>query len=447
MQALTITSMLAGNMDAIYARLVQYLSQRCQLPLNYATPTDWQTRERLFVTGEASGGFMCGLIYTRKTTTLEPLVAPIMAAARYQHRPVYFSDVIVRADSAFGDFAALRGQRWALNERASFSGHAVVCDHLNTLGETHAYFGDAVVVGSHGNAITAVVAGEAAAAAIDSTVLERAIALNPALTTHIRSIAALGPSPIPPMVVQKNMPLPLKQQLREVLMTMHQDPDGAALLNEAGIAQFVAVSDADYDDIRKKAAATQWVTLSPAERERSFALPQHSMRDLAALEHMRKALLEVLPTVPGPGKYIYPDPSSEHHRQIVVDLAPLKSGQALAVVGFFGQRNWNCPAEILREIDDADAALVRDLVRFPYAVSYSSLKLADGNWGNLVVLNATDGIEAWREGEVHKQVVDGPSPHFYSTIRLHRGVMPGGLGSPVQLRSVKLFDYRGKMTE
>ena len=91
--------------------------------------------------------------------------------------------------------------------------------------------------------------------------------------------------------------------------------------------------------------------------------------------------------------------------------------------------------------------LVRDLVRFPYAVSYSSLKLADGNWGNLVVLNATDGIEAWREGEVHKQVVDGPSPHFYSTIRLHRGVMPGGLGSPVQLRSVKLFDYRGKMTE
>ncbi len=439
--------MLAGNMDAIYARLVQYLSQRCQLPLDYATPADWQTRERLFDSGEASGGLMCGLIYTRKTATLEPLVAPIMAAARYQHRPVYFSDVIVRADSAFGDFAALRGQRWALNERASFSGHAVVCHHLHTLGETHAYFGDAVVVGSHSHAIAAVVAGEAAAAAIDSTVLERAIALNPALASQIRSVAALGPSPIPPMVVQKNMPPSLKQQLREALTTMNQDPMGAALLNEAGIAQFVAVNDADYDDIRQKAAATQWVTLSPAERERSFAHPQNSARDLAVLEHMRKALLEVLPTLSGPGTYIYPDPTSERHRQIVIDLARLKSGQALAVVGFCGQRNWDCPAEISHEIDLADKALVRDLSVFPYTVSYSSLKLADGNWINLVILNAADGIEAWREGKTHKQVVDGPSPHFYSTIRLHRGVMPGGLGSPVQLRSVKLFDYRGEMTD
>ena len=67
---------------------------------------------------------------------------------------------------------------------------------------------------------------------------------------------------------------------------MHTDLDGRELLAEAGIARFVAVHDADYDDIRQKAATTRWVTLSPAERERDFAHPQHTAHDLAALEYI-----------------------------------------------------------------------------------------------------------------------------------------------------------------
>ena len=97
-------------MDAIYARLVASLSLRTQIPLNYLALPDWAAREQLFNTGNATFGMMCGLIYTHKSTQFDLLAAPIMAATRYHHQPVYFSDVIVRADSPIHHFTDLRGK-------------------------------------------------------------------------------------------------------------------------------------------------------------------------------------------------------------------------------------------------------------------------------------------------------------------------------------------------
>lgn len=446
MQIFNVTSILAGNMDAIYARLVASLSLRTQIPLNYLALPDWAAREQLFNTGNATLGMMCGLIYTHKSAQFDLLAAPIMAAARYHNQPVYFSDVIVRADSPIHHFADLRGKRWAFNERVSFSGHAIVCAHLHQMGETHAYFGSAIAVGSHANAIRAVLAGEAAAAAIDSTVLERAKVLDPNLVGQLRHVATLGPSPIPPIVIQKNAPPTIKQQLSEALLTMHTDVDGRELLAEAGIARFVAVHDADYDDIRQKAATTRWVTLSPAERERDFAHPQHTAHDLEALEYMRQTLLTNMPNVNEIDTYFFALNDQPAHRVVVIDPQALKSRQALAVVGFFGQRNWQCPDSVVTAINKIDVELVQGLFRFAYAVSYSSMKLPDGNWGNLIVLKDFEGIEKWREVQPHPYATDVLSPYFYDSVRLHRGTMSHGLISPITLIGLKLYDFRDQRT-
>ncbi len=433
-------------MDAIYARLVASLSLRTQIPLNYLALPDWAAREQLFNTGNATFGMMCGLIYTHKSSQFDLLAAPVMAATRYHNQPVYFSDVIVRADSPIHHFADLRGKRWAFNERVSFSGHAIVCAHLHQMGETHAYFGSAIPVGSHANAIRAVLAGEADAAAIDSTVIERAMVLDPDLVGQLRHVAALGPSPIPPIVIQKNAPLTVKQQLSEALLTMHTDPAGRELLAEAGIARFVAVHDADYDDIRQKAATTRWVTLSPAERERDFAHPQHTPRDLSVLEYMRQTLLANISNINDAGTYFFTLNSQPTHRAIVIDPQILQSEQSLVVVGFFGQRNWQCPDAVVTAIDRTDIALVQGLFQFDDAVSYSTLKLDNGNCGNLVVLKNFDGIKKWREVQPHPYATDVLSPYYYDSVRLHHGVMPRGLITPIELTGLKLYDFRDMRT-
>ena len=47
------------------------------------------------------------------------------------------------------------------------------------------------------------------------------------------------------------MPRAIRQELQHRLLTMHEDPAGRRILDEALVDRFVVVDDGDYDDIRK----------------------------------------------------------------------------------------------------------------------------------------------------------------------------------------------------
>jgi len=78
--------------------------------------------------------FICGLPfvqYQRVTPTqLEALVAPVMQAERYQNRPVYFSEVIVKADRNFKTFSNLLGKTLCFNDPGSNSGYNLLRHRL-----------------------------------------------------------------------------------------------------------------------------------------------------------------------------------------------------------------------------------------------------------------------------------------------------------------------------
>src|SRR5437588_134439 len=125
--------------------------------------------------GSVGVAFLCGLPYVRlcaqRPGMLQPLAAPILDEARYQDRPVYFSDVIVHRDSPFLSFEDLRGRSWAYNDPDSFSGWLLVRHYLVQMGETEAFFGRLAFSGWHQESIRRVHAGEIDASAIDSQVL------------------------------------------------------------------------------------------------------------------------------------------------------------------------------------------------------------------------------------------------------------------------------------
>ncbi len=215
----------------------------------------WEERLSQIEAGGIDMGWVCGAYYVHMVARLEPavelLAAPVMAGERYGGRPIYFSDVVVRAGSTFASFADLRGARWAINEPGSHSGYGVVAWHLARLGETWGLFGNVIASGAHQRSLEMILRNEVDAAAIDSTVLETELRARPHLASQIRIIAALGPSPIPPVVVQRRLPLALRRALRQSFATMHDDPTGRAILDEAHIAHFTLIEDADYDPLRQ----------------------------------------------------------------------------------------------------------------------------------------------------------------------------------------------------
>lgn len=252
---LRFTSIQAPNADPLCRAICDYLGSVLSIPTQFVNDLPWQEREAELDSGDIQVGWICGLPYTWKARQNPPLVhllaAPVMAGPRYNDQPIYFSDVVVREDSPITSFLDLRGRTWAYNEPHSQSGHNITRYKLASIGEKRAYFGKVVAAGSHQRALAWVLEGIVDASAIDSTVLETELAQDPSLQTRIRTIDILGPSPIPPWVVTPSLSEKLRSRLLDALLRMHLDPHGSKILAQGGTARFAAVSDQDYDPIRR----------------------------------------------------------------------------------------------------------------------------------------------------------------------------------------------------
>jgi len=230
---------------------------RLGVPTQFVHDMPWQEREWRFDLGEVEVCWMCGWPYARRadsSSAVGLITAPVMAGSRYRDRPVYFSDVVVRADSTFQTFNDLRGAAWAYNERMSHSGYVVVRHFLAQQKIYSGFFGSVVESGSHQSSIELILSGAVDASAIDSTVLEAMQLQRPDIKALLRVVETIGPSPAPPWVVRSSVPKDLRDGLRKEFLAMHESGEGRAILQGAGIRRFAAVDDQYYDAIREMAA-------------------------------------------------------------------------------------------------------------------------------------------------------------------------------------------------
>jgi ABC-type phosphate/phosphonate transport system substrate-binding protein len=251
---LVFANFLAPNMTSVYADVAARVGRALGAParLIEGKSLEW-LRD-----GSVDVAFLCGLPYVRlcgeQPGRLRPLAAPILDEARYQDRPVYFSDVIVRCDSPFRSFGDLRGHSWAYNEPGSFSGCLLVRHHLLEIGETEAFFGRLTFSGRHQESIRQVLTGDVDAAAIDSHVLGVERLRNPDLAEEIRVLIALGPSTVPLIAATSTLSQAEQERVRHALCALGTDPVSRDVLASGLIRRFTPIDDRAYDDIRQKMA-------------------------------------------------------------------------------------------------------------------------------------------------------------------------------------------------
>lgn len=246
---------LAPNMFAQFAAVADYLAHAVgeQATLE-ASPHDSPLHDPRITEGTFAIAFMCGLPMSIRLTeapdSLTVLGAAVPAAPRYQGRPIYYSDLLVRADSPYHTFTDLRGARFCYNDPASNSGYNVIRHFMLQRGLTDGFFGSAsgsvFQSGSHQKSIAAILEGRADVASIDTLVFDRAAQLDPTLLSNLRAIETLGPFPIPPVVVNAKLPSDQIQAMRAALLALHDDPAMGQVLRDAHIDRYVAVNADDY---------------------------------------------------------------------------------------------------------------------------------------------------------------------------------------------------------
>ena len=245
--------------------VIRFVQQSTGIEIEFVDWMTWHGREAALDRGEIHLAWICGLPYVQKADVrparVRLLAAPVMAGNRYQGRPRYFSDVIVRSATSILQFTDLRNAVWGYNELHSHSGYNLVRYELAQRGLDGSYFSHVVQTGSHQQAIEAVLQGHIDAAAIDSTVLETELRHRPPLVADLRAIATFGPSPIPPLVASTLLQKEVADSIREALLTMHRSHVGQALLERHQAVRFAAVDDEDYDPIREMTKIAEAVSL------------------------------------------------------------------------------------------------------------------------------------------------------------------------------------------
>jgi phosphonate transport system substrate-binding protein len=262
---LRFVTFLAPNMLPVYRFLADRIGQRLGRPVELVVGTSFDQFEH----SEVDLGVICGLPYVwladRRPSPVELLAAPVLAGDRYGGRPVCYSDVIVGRDTPITCLEELRGCSWAYNEPASHSGHTIALYSLVRMGAQPGFLARVVEAGFHQRAIRLVHEGAVDAAAIDAQVLGIELRDHPGLADGLRVVGSFGPSTIQPVVAASRLPGWLKDQVRDLLVELGDDPTARPALDHGLIDHFTPVDDGAYDDIRAMLATIQaagWTSLT-----------------------------------------------------------------------------------------------------------------------------------------------------------------------------------------
>ena len=128
-------------------------------------------------------------------------------------------------------------------------------------------------------------------------------------------------------------------------------------------------------------------------------------------------------------------------RTVVCNPTGLAATTDVRIVGFFGERRRDSDTQ--GRIDQLERQLLTQFREFPGVLSYSSIELVDDSWANLVVHTDDGDREAWRNGRVHREAAEDASPDHYRSVRIHHGLLHGGVCSSnmIRLLRTKYWDY------
>lgn len=256
---LRLVSYLAPNMFWFYKAVGAYLGRVFDVQVHIVQSEYDPLEDPAMLEDCLDVAFICGLPFIRHhrfvPNQLEAIVAPVCQNLRYGDRPVYFSDIIVKADSSLKSFEDLAGKTLCYNDPGSNSGYNLLRDRLLKAGHPSNFFGKVIQSGSHQRSIRWVVEGLADCSAIDSTVLEQELRDFPKLSNNLRVVESIGPCPMPPVVAAKRLGWKFIKEIQ--LALLQPDAELQDAMKRSHIQRYVAMQSEEYDAIASMYDAVQ----------------------------------------------------------------------------------------------------------------------------------------------------------------------------------------------
>lgn len=212
----------------------------------------------LWARGDLGLAMMCGLPFAQRAVRPTLIAAPVPSPARYGGLPVYFSDIVVRADASFQSLEDTFGGTVGYTLADSMSGGVAWRAHLAALRAARGgqrLYGHAVGELIHARGvIQALVDGRIDVGPLDSYYHDLLRHNDPAFAGQVRTIASTVPRPIPPFVATTPLDDATLGRLRAALRAAVRAPELRAEAERLLLADFAVPDAARYDVLAEIAA-------------------------------------------------------------------------------------------------------------------------------------------------------------------------------------------------
>jgi phosphonate transport system substrate-binding protein len=170
-------------------------------------------------------------------------------------RPVYFGDVVVRADSEIASLADLAGHAIGCNDPVSLSGHHALLYELQHQNHDSDQFADLVFTGGHHASLDQLIGGSLDAAVVDS-VVRIGRARHDDDVAGLRVVKRLGPWPVQPLVARVDLSSHVVRRIRGRLLAANADRAMQRELKAASLTRLVPVAADHYASVHAAMSRT-----------------------------------------------------------------------------------------------------------------------------------------------------------------------------------------------
>jgi phosphonate transport system substrate-binding protein len=232
-----------------YRYLLDYIGNKLNYKIQLIQRKTYGEINELFLKGKVDLAFICSGPYAtgKEKYGFEALATPLIRG-----EPFYQSYLIVNKYSSIQKLEDLRDGVFAFTDPESNTGALIPIYWLTRMGETpESFFKSINYTYSHDNSILAVAKSLVDGAAVDGIIWEYYNARNPLNTSQTRVIKKSIPFGSPPFVASKYLAPEIKENARNMLLGMHQNPEGRAILKELMIDRFVSPKDTWYQPVRE----------------------------------------------------------------------------------------------------------------------------------------------------------------------------------------------------
>lgn len=232
-----------------YEPLAGYLSGKLGTRIELTVLPRYGSVINGFVTQGLDGAFFGSFTYVlaHVRLNLEVLARPEKADGISTYHGIIF----VRKDSGIRGIEDMRGKRFAFVDKATTAGYLLPLYYFkkNGVKDFMFFLKEAYFTGTHEDAIYDVLNGKADIGAAKSTVFDRLAEADEGVRNELVVLATSPEVPENALVVRKNLEGPVKEKLKAVLLAMHEDPEGRAILEKFGAARFIETTDGDYEPV------------------------------------------------------------------------------------------------------------------------------------------------------------------------------------------------------